>query len=116
MDDDFQRAVNCFTRGCAPLTGDSRKWHRHRKYRAPRFDRRPPTGADENSRPRALLLLHRPLQGLFGLHFELLRGMKPGMPVFTTSLSLCLVRMRLISSIASSGRGEMLKFSLARDR
>src|SRR5271154_899247 len=40
--------------------------------------------------------------------------MKPGMPVFTTSLSLCLVSIRLISSSASSGRAEMLRFSRAR--
>lgn len=40
--------------------------------------------------------------------------MKPGEPVFTTSLSLCRVSMRLISLNASSGRAEISKFSRAR--
>ena len=38
-----------------------------------------------------LLLFHGLLQFLFGLHADGTRGMKPGEPVFTTLLSLCLV-------------------------
>jgi hypothetical protein len=35
-------------------------------------------------------LWDRLLGALFGVHVDLPRGMKPGLPVFTTSLSLCL--------------------------
>jgi hypothetical protein len=46
---------------------------------------------------------------LCGFHADLTRGMKPGLPVFTTSLSLCLIGMRLISLNASSGRAVSLR-------
>lgn len=41
-------------------------------------------------------------------------GINPGTPAVTTLLNLCLVSMWLISSKASSGRQEILKFSRAR--
>src|ERR1700728_2505027 len=50
-----------------------------------------------------LLLLRGLLRLLCGAHRDVPRGMKPGLPVCTTSLSLCLIWMRLISSSASSG-------------
>jgi hypothetical protein len=49
----------------------------------------------------------------FGFDVQLPRGIKPGMPVFATELSLCRVSMRLIASIASWGRTLMSKFSCA---
>src|SRR5580692_8230984 len=52
---------------------------------------------------------------LVGCHADSPRGIKPGTPVVTTVLSRRLVSMRLISLNASSGSGEMLKFSFARD-
>ena len=55
---------------------------------------------------------------LFFPHDHLPCGIKPGLAGFTTLLNLCLVRIRLISSIVSSGaslgRAEILKFSHAR--
>src|SRR5580698_8941994 len=54
-----------------------------------------------------LILFHALLQSLVGSHFQLPCAMKPGTPVFTTALSLCLVSMRLISLNASSGRAVM---------
>jgi len=41
-------------------------------------------------------------------------GMKPGIPVFTTALNLCLVWISLILSKAVFGMAQMLKFSRAR--
>ena len=40
---------------------------------------------------RYLFLLHGLLQVLFGFQVRLPCGMKPGLPVFTTSFNLCLV-------------------------
>src|SRR6516162_1410434 len=45
---------------------------------------------------------------------HLLLAMNPGIPVAVTGLNLCRVWIALISSMAPSGRAEMLKFSLAR--
>ena len=41
-------------------------------------------------------------------------AMNPGIPVFDTRLNFCRVWIALISCIASAGRAEMSKFSLAR--
>ena len=89
-------------RGCARPTGGNRRWHPPRVPHA----NRPPAR-------RVSALLASSLHRRFVL-LQLTRGMKPGFPVFTTSLSRCLIWMRLISSNASSGRGTILKFSLAR--
>src|SRR5260370_42540810 len=63
---------------------------------------------------RCLPVLIQGFTYLFFFHGHLPCGMKPGLPVFTTSLNLCLAWIRLISSRASSGRAELLKFSCAR--
>jgi len=54
------------------------------------------------------------LQLLFGPLLHSVCGMKPGIPVVTTLLSLSLVWTRLISLSASSGSAVMSKFPRAR--
>jgi hypothetical protein len=49
-----------------------------------------------------------------GLPDQLPRGMKPGLPVSTTWLYLCLVSIASIAFMASSGRRVTSKFSVAR--